>query len=274
MEFIKIKIYLTLFFTLFLCSAALADAITEGETSFSFTDIFRFDEPVRKPDDTKKWFLNISGGYTGKQGNTNSINSSFGSFIKYDDSLTVFKLSYSGSYGKFAGVVNENKGTATANFDYYLLWRIEFFSYTMSDYNKITLLKHRNGSGAGAKVYIIRNKYFLVDLSGAPILQYEKYEQQPAKEDWRWSIRGRVEIFPFSDNFYIKYYAFYIPAIADKRNFRTIQELTLNKKIAESLAIKAGYRRDYNTYDKKSYIDNPNLKRTDSTTYIQASLTL
>jgi hypothetical protein len=71
----------------------------------------------------------------------------------------------------------------------------------MSDYNRITLLKHRNGTGAGAKIFFIRNNFLLIDLSGAPILQYEKYEEQTPEKNWRWSVRGRIEIFPTNDDF-------------------------------------------------------------------------
>lgn len=247
---------------------------TDAADVFKFTDIFQYDMPVKKGDDEKKWYLNISGGYTKKKGNTNTTNTTFGSFIKYDNNHTVLKLNYAGSYGKSEGKVNDNRGTGTGNFDYFLFWRIEFFSYTMSDFNKITKLKHRNGTGAGFKIYLIRNKYLLVDLSGAPILQYEKYEEQPADEKWKWSIRGRAELFPFNDDFTIRYYAYYIPSIGDKDNYRTIQDVYLYIKAAGTLGIKAGYRTEYNTYDEKSFQDNLKLKRTDSTTYIQASITI
>lgn len=249
------------------------DAVKE-EKSFKLSDLFLYEKPVKKGDDAKKWFLNLSGGYTKKDGNTDSINTTYSSFIKYDDNHTVLKLVYNGSYGKYAGVVNENKGTGTLNFDYFLFWRIEFFSYTMSDYNKITMLTHRNGTGAGAKFYFIRNEYILVDLSGAPILQYEKYEENPAEKKWKWSIRGRVELFPFDDDFTIRYYAYYIPSMNDKDNYRTIQDFYFYKKLAGALGFKAGYRRDYNTYDKRTFEEKPLLRKTDSTIYLQMSLTL
>ena len=252
----------------------MAETVNDQTDSFYFTDIFSYDKPERKGDDVKKWSLNLSAGYIKKKGNTEATNMTFGSLIKYDDNHTVLKLNYNGAYGKYGDKVTENRGTVILNFDYFLFWRIEFFSYTMSDYDKITLLTHRNGTGAGAKIYFIRNKYLLVDLSGAPILQYEKYEEQTADEEWRWSIRGRAELYPFDDDFSIRYFAYYIPAMKDSDNYRTIQDIYFYKKIAGSLGLKAGYRREYNTYDSKSFEENPFLKRIDSTTYIQVSLIL
>lgn len=251
-----------------------ADTVKENESSFKFEDILHYQTPVKKGDTEKKWSLNMSAGYTKSSGNTDLTNNTYGFLLKYNDYITVLKLNYYGSYGKLKETVIENKGTATLNFDYFLFWRIEFFSYTMSDYNKITLLTHRNGTGAGAKIFIIRNSYLLVDLSGAPIYQYEKYEDQSPDENWKWSIRGRAEIFPFDDNFSIKYYIFYIPSMKDKSNYRTRQELTLYHKLIGPVSLKAGYRRDFNTYDKKSYEENPALQKTDSTTYVQISLAL
>ncbi len=274
MNLVKFKKLLIIALPLFFYVPLQAGTAKDGVDQFRFTDIFRFDAPVEKNEDDKKWYLNFSGGYTEKKGNTDSTNTSYGCFIKYDNNLTELKLNYSGSYGKYKNKVNENRGTATLNFDHFLFWRIEFFSYTMSDYNKITLLKHRNGTGAGAKISLIRNDYLLIDLSGAPILQYEKYEEQPADKEWRWSIRGRAGIFPFNDDFSIRYYAYYIPAVKNKKNYRIIQDFYLYKKIAGSLGIKAGYHREFNTYDKKSFEENPLLKKTDSTTYIQATLTI
>ncbi len=271
------KFYIITLFLLTLLNVALfadTETTSEDKDSFKLTDLFNYEKPARKGDDEKKWSLNISGGYTKKEGNTDSLNTMYSSFIKYDDNHTVLKLNYVGSYGKYAGIVNENKGTGTLNFDYFLFWRIEFFSYTMSDYNKITLLSHRNGTGAGAKFYFIRNKYLLIDLSGAPILQYEKYEEQTAEKHWKWSIRGRAELFPFDDDFTIRYYAYYIPSMNDKNNYRTIQDIYFYKKLAGALGFRAGYRRDFNTYDKKTFEEKPLLKKTDSTTYLQMTLTL
>ncbi len=250
------------------------EQIKPDENPFTFTDIFHYQKPLKKGENEKKWSMNLSAGSSKTSGNTELNSTNYGFFLKYNDNLSVLKLSFSGSYGKLKQTVIENKGTATLNYDYFLFWRIELFSYTMSDYNKITLLTHRNGTGIGAKIFIIRNNYLLVDLSGAPIYQYEKYEHQNAEEKWKWSIRGRAEIFPFDDSFSIKYCIFYIPTMDDKSNYRTTQDLTVIHKMIGPVSLKAGYRREYNTYDKKSYEENPALKRVDSTTYIQASLSL
>jgi hypothetical protein len=272
------KINILLFtITLLISSSSAAETIKESEENeekFRFPDLFRYNEPVTKSDDEKKWFFTLAGGHTVKNGNTDSTNTTYSGSIKYDDYHTVLRLNYSGSYGKLNGLVNENRGTATGNFDYFIFWRIEFFSYTMSDFNKITLLEHRNGTGAGVKLFLIRNNYLLIDLSGAPILQYEKYEENEAVKDWRWSIRGRAELFPFDEDFSVRYFIYYIPVIGDRKKYRTIQDLFFSKKIAGSLGIRAGYRREFNTYDERAFIENPLLKKTDSTTYIQATLSL
>jgi hypothetical protein len=264
-----------LMLSLFLCAGLLyAENAIKENNGFSITDIFQYNQPVKKGDNEKKISLNLAGGYTEKSGNTESTSTTYSFAVKYDNNITEFRISGFGSYGKLKGVVNDNKGSGTVNFDHYLFWRIEFFSYTMSDYNKITELEHRNGSGCGIKFSIIRNDYIRLDLSGAPIYQYEKYEEEDPVKTWRWSLRGRFEIFPFDNNFHIKYAMFYIPEIGDNKNYRTIHDTVVYKKLVGALGIGAGYRREYNTYNEKAFIETPALKKTASTTYIQATLTL
>jgi len=267
------KIILILPFLPVFSSPAFADTSKNEANPFKLTDLIHYEKPEQKGADDKKWFLNLSGGYFRREGNTESFNYSYSGFIKYDDDHIVIKLNCSNYYGELAGFIYENRGTATINFDYFLFWRIEFFSYSMSDYDKITKLEHRNGTGAGLKFYLIRNNYLLTDLSGAPIYQYEKYEFKEADEDLKWSIRGRIELFPFDNDFSVRYYAYYIPSIKNRSNYRTIQDVSIYKKIASPLGIRAGYRRDFNTYDKESFEENPLLKKIDSTIYLQASLT-
>jgi hypothetical protein len=268
------KKFISSFLILFLSGFPLFADESAEQPDFSLSDIFSYKQPLKKGDTEKKGSLNLSGGYTAKDGNTESTNRTYGFTLKYDDNHTELKLNFSGSYGKLFDKVNENRGTGTLNFDYFLFWRIKFFSYSMSDYNKIIKLKHRNGTGAGAKIFFIRNDYLLVDLSGAPIYQYEKYDEQKAEEVWKWSVRGRIELFPSDNDFSIKYYAFYIPSIKNRKNYRTIQELTVYKKLAGTVGVTAGYKREYNTYDKEAFELNPKLKKTDSTTYVQATLNL
>lgn len=263
------------FLLLFVYAGSLsAQTVIKEQDDFKFSDIFQYNQPVKKGEDEKKFFLNIAGGYTEKQGNTDSTVTTYSCSLKYDNNIAEFKIYGFGSYGKLNGVVNDNKGSGIINFDYYLFWRIEFFSYTMSDYNRMTELIHRNGTGCGMKFSIIRNKYLLIDMSGAPIYQYEKYEEDDPVKTWRWSLRGRFEIFPFREDFHIKYAAFYIPEIGNKKNYRTTQDLIVFKKLVGALGVRAGYRREYNTYTKEEFIENPDLKKTDSTTYIQATLSL
>ena len=267
----KIALMVSLFFT---AGSLYAEIIQKENDEFNFSDIFQYNQPVKKSDDEKRLGLNIAGGYTKSDGNTESMITTYSGTVKYDNNITEFKVSGFGSYGKLNGIVSENKGSGTINFDRYMFWRIEFFLYTMSDYNKITGLEHRNGSGCGIKFSIFRNNYLRVDLSGAPIYQYEKYEEEDAENTWRWSLRGRFEIFPFSNDFHIKYAMFYIPEMENQKNYRTTHDVIAYKKLVGALGVRAGYRREYNTYDEKTLVENPGLKKTDSTTYIQATLTL
>lgn len=250
------------------------DGTGSDNVGFSIFDIFKYEHPVKKGEDEKKWSFNAGAGYMKKAGSTDTMDLNYSAGLKYDDNITNFRVNLLGFYGETKGVKDENRWTATGNFDHFLVYRLEFFSFTISDYNEITGLQHRNESGAGAKFIFIRNKYLLVDLSGAPVYHYEKFKDIESTEEWRWSIRGRGEIAPFDDNITLRYYAYYIPVFGDSDNYRLIQDVYLYIKIASAVGIKAGYRRDFNTYTPELLEANPLLKKTDETTYVQLSISI
>lgn len=245
----------------------------QPEESFRITDIFKYNHPVLKAENEKKWNFNLSGSYTQKKGNTETMRTSYAGTIQYDDNITSFKFTGQGSYGKTSGIKDEDRGSASLNYDRYLLWHFELFTYTISDYNDITGLVHRNNSGAGLKYVFIHNSYLLLDLSGAPVLQYENYEQVDTLVDWRWSVRGRLEVFPGDESFTFKCHSYYVQKMDDMKNYRTIQDLSVYKKLVGIVGVRAGYKREFDTHTKEYFAQNPLVKKTDTTYYCQASVT-
>jgi len=244
------------------------------ESDFKLRHLFTYKHPVKKGDTEKKWNFSLFGGYTEKKGNTETERISYSAAYKYDDNITSFRASYNGFYGKTKNVKDENKGIGSFNFSYYMLWRFEFFAYSTVEYNEIIELIQRNNSGAGIKFIFIRNKYLLADLSGAPIFHYEKFEERDAEKDKRWSIRGRMELYPFDEDYMIRYLFNYIPAMDDSSNYRTIHDFAASKKIMGNIHFRAGYRREYNTYTKEILEKKPLLKKRDETLYMQIGITI
>ena len=264
-------------YLLFIILCALPCFSAEEDTrarSFRFRDIFSYEHPVEKSDHEKKWYLDLFGGYTEKKGNTETERISYSGAVKYDNNITAFRISYNGFYGKTGGIKDENRGTGTLNFSYYLLWRMEVFIFSTAEYNEIIELEHRNNSGGGIKFLFIRNRYVLADLSGAPVYQYEKFEQNRAQEEKRWSLRGRIELNPFNDEYMVRYYFYYIPEIGNSSNYRTIHDFSASKKIMGNVHFRSGYRREFNTYDKSILEENPLLKKTDEIIYMQLGITI
>lgn len=252
----------------------MAEENPAPEKVFHFTDIFTYEHPVKKGDDEKKWGLTLSVSGSRKKGNTDSLDTGYSAQVKYDDNITNFRAGFTGAYGESAGKMDENRGTATLNLDHYLFWHVEFFSYTMSDYNRMTELRHRNDSGAGLKFVFIRNSYLLVDLSGAPVLQYEKHDELDKVVDWRWSVRGRIEFFPFDDDFVVRYYTYYIVKMENRDVYRTIHDVYLYKKIIGILGVRAGFRREYDTHTREYLLQHPRVKKVDRIYYLQATITI
>lgn len=263
----------TLLMMIFFPGSAYSGEEEHPAESFRITDIFKYNHPVIKAENEKKWNLSLSVSYTQKKGNTETMRTSYSGTIQYDDNITSFKVTGQGAYGKTSGIKDEDRGSASLNYDRYLLWHFELFTYTISDYNEITGLVHRNNSGAGLKYVFIRNSYLLLDLSGAPVLQYENYEQVDTLVDWRWSARGRLEVFPGNENFTFKCHSYYVQKMNDMNNYRTIQDLSVYKKLVGIVGVRAGYKREYDTHTKEYLVKNPLVKKTDTTYYCQASVT-
>jgi hypothetical protein len=250
-------------------SDAAGSAYEENtEKGFSVSDLFSIDDEVLKGDDEKKWFFSATGMYIRKTGNTDSLDSSYSSSLKFDNNVVEVELTGSGSYGETAGERDENKGNALFNFDYYLLSFLEVFTFSMSEYDRVTTLYHRNNTGAGLKLVFFRNEYWKVDLSGAPVYQYEKYIEKDPEKEWRWSLRGRVQILPKSEKFRLVYMYFYVPKVDEYETYRQIHHVYGQINYRKYLAFKAGYKRTYN-----SEILDDNLK-VDTEYYVQAGISL
>ena len=269
-----INIYCMLLVLLFSAPLYSGEPELNENSGFSITDIFSYEHPLKKGEDEKKWHLNLGTGYMKNQGNIETMDFNYSAALIFDNNLTVFKLNWLGFYGETGKTMDENRWNAQGNFDYYVIDHIELFSFTMSDYNEILGLTHRNTTGAGLKLIFIRNRFLLADLSGAPVYQYEKFKALDEKKEWRWSIRWRGEIAPFDNNITLRYYGYYIPVFGDSENYRLIQDIFINLKLTDVLGINAGYRRDYNTYTPETLEALPLLKKKDELTYLQVSITI
>lgn len=240
----------------------------DASQPFVFSQLFDTDTRVRKAEEEKRWFFALTGMYARKNGNTDTLDSSLSSSVRFDDNIVEGVLSYSGSYGETKSVRDENKGSVYAGLDWYLVSRFELFFYSQSDYDRMTDLAYRNVSGGGGKLVFVRNRFWKADLSGAPVYQFEKYSGERADREWRWSVRGRVTLAPESELLRLHYVYFYIPSMGDSREYRQSHEFSVLLTPGKALLLKAGYRRDYDA----SVPDG--RKKADSKYYAQAGLSL
>lgn len=95
-------------------------------------------------------------------------------------------------------------------------------------------------------------KFSFTDIFTYEHPELKKNDELEQIKDWRWSIRGRIYIFPGNDNFSIKYYTFYVQKMNNTGN----------------------YRREFDTYTKKYFEVHPHVKKTDEIYYLQAVLSI
>jgi len=229
--------------------------------------IFSFEPGTKKGPDEKKWFFDLAGMYNRKKGNTDTLNENISTELQYDNNVTAFELGFRGFYGESSGVRNEKNGRGVIKLDHYIFPRIELFIFSQSEYNKPALLTYRNTSGGGAKFVFFKNYFWKVDLSGAPVYQYEDYENRNYTNELRWSIRFRINTTPL-EWLKLNLTAFYIPEWNNPENYRTDFISSMTVYVAKHVSIKAGYIHGYNTDAL------PGTRKTDQTIYTQAGIHL
>lgn len=243
------------------------DDVGDSPSAKSEKSIFSFEGPVIKSPEEKRWFFNLSGFYIRKLGNTDNLNANLQTDISYNTNLSELEIAYKTFYGKTAGVVNENKGTGVAKYDRYVLPRMEFFAFTQSEYNDVAKLIYRNNSGLGAKFIFFKNYFWRMDVSAAPVYQYEHYLGLEVTNTYRWSFRYRLKVTPFED-ITGNIVTFYIPKMGDFEQYRLSIDMYLQVGILAKLSLKLGYSYSFN----KNAL--PDTKRYDYTSYAQIGLTI
>jgi len=229
--------------------------------------IFSYDAPVIKRPGEKRWFFTIGGMYNRKVGNTDTMTANLGTDLIFDNNVSELELLYTTFYGETRGKVIENKGAGSIKYDHYIFPRVEVFIFSRSEYSEAARLDFRNNSGLGAKYVIFKNYFWLMDISAAPVYQYEDYRDRNETYTYRWSFRYRLKITPYKD-VTANYVSYYIPKVTDFEHYRLIIDAYLNVKILTNLSLKLGYNHLFN----KNAL--PGTKRYDDTSYVQISLNL
>ncbi len=229
--------------------------------------IFSYIAPRLKEADKKRWFYTLSGWYERKTGNTNTLRANGQTELLFSDTIAEFLISGRAFYGENRHEMNEDKRDGIIKYDRYLLPRLEFFTFSQSEYNKPARLAYRNNSGMGLKLVFVNNFFWKIDLSGAPLYQYEDFEDKDRTQQMRWSVRYRIHVTPV-ENVVYDFVCFYIPRVDDPEAYRFNLETVLKIKMATNLSFNAGYIYQYN---RNAF---PGTQRVDDTFYTQLSLNL
>lgn len=234
---------------LFILFLAMAVWGQEGKPS-----LFSLQPLNKKGADSTRWFFTAEGWYQNQKGNTKELTTDAGVSLKYDDNITSFLIGGSINYTEGGSCVAENNGNAILKYDHYVHERWELFGFTQNEYDELGKLIYRNNSGGGAKFVFFRNAFWKVDLSAAPIYQYENYEDVAYETDFRGSFRGRIKMKPY-DGVTAQVTGFYVPKIMDVEKYRTsvdswlqfgLPTLISNRK-QRGLYFKIGYLTKFNS---------------------------
>lgn len=220
---------------------------------------------MKKESDEKIWSFSLGGWYNKFTGNSDTLNTNLSSIIEMDNNISNFEISFSMFYDEVDDEASNNKGNGIIRYDHYVFRRIELFVFSQSGYNKMSLLDHRNSSGIGAKLVLVKNDILKFDISSAYVYETEKYETQNYSKDHRISCRSRIKLRPV-EPLLINLVYFYIPKAYYAKHYRLDLDVSATLMINKYLSFKAGYK---NAYNKNAL---PGTKKTDENYYSQIQL--
>jgi len=117
-------------------------------------------QPMREKDpDEKRWYLTVGGWYERKLGNTDSMRANGSADLEYKSGIAVLLVSYQQFYSELNGEQFENNISGIIKYDHYLVSYLEYFIFNQAEFNDITGLRLRNGTGTGLKFVFFRNIY-------------------------------------------------------------------------------------------------------------------
>jgi hypothetical protein len=132
-------------------------------------------QPMREKDpDEKRWYLTVGGWYERKLGNTDSMRANGSADLEYKSGIAVLLVSYQQFYSELNGDQFENNISGIIKYDHYLVSYLEYFIFNQAEFNDITGLRLRNGTGTGLKFVFFRNIYWTADISAAPVFEYQR----------------------------------------------------------------------------------------------------
>lgn len=171
----KILIYPILMFLL-ASGNSFADEISSTKQSAEEQreSIFSYVQKVKGTDE-RLWQFKTGGMYERHRGNTDTLNSDFITNFEYDDETLEVEFDFKGFYQKDAGEIKEKNWRVEFHLGYYLLQRLELTAYTISEYNRMALVDHRNYTCAGPKIIFFKNYFWKIDITGAPTRLYSQY---------------------------------------------------------------------------------------------------
>ena len=215
---------------------------------------------VKKGVNEKVWYGNIGGFLRISTGNVKEVKSNGNVYGQYNDGILDLKVTfdfvlnnvYIPELGK--NYISEDKKITKVTADYFVLNRLELFSFATNEYDRRKNHLYRNDCAVGAKFVVFRNMYWLLDFSYAPTFQHEKYSNEDNRYEARHSLRAKTEVYFFDKRIKTNCIFFYIPII-DFREYRislsTYIEIVLSKlSITQesSLTFKFEYKFEQNPY--------------------------
>jgi hypothetical protein len=249
----------------------LSSIVYGDDNNTIYPEIIKTNSVVEKRPNEKVWFVNIGGFFRIGSGNVKEIKSNGNAYVQYNNNIFDFKVNFDFIYNNVyipelsENYVSEDKRITKITADYYILSRLELFSFATNEYDRRKDHLYRNDFAVGAKFVAFRNMYWLLDFSYAPTFQNEKYSNESHTYEARHSLRARTELYFFEKRIKSSCIFYYVP-LYNFTEYRIvlsayIEIILARLKVTEdsNFSFKFEYKREQNPYSPEGVKNIDNL---------------
>ena len=140
------------------------------------------------------------------------------------------------TYGESKGIKNAKSGKSSLSFDYYILPKVEVFTFIMAEYDEMIKLKLRSNGGLGAKYDFLKDSLKEFSISAAVLRSYEEFFDLPPSWLYRLSIRPKVKV--SVGNLKVYGLVFYQPRIGKFEDYLIDASLSANLILSSRISLR------------------------------------
>lgn len=186
----------------------------------------------------------LEGSYKGSSGNSDKVDYGLGSRLQWHHATQTNFLLLSADYGEVAGVRNTRKGFSHLRHIRQFTPLLAGEAFLQAEYDDFARLEARRLAGGGARFTLYQREQGPTLLLGTGLFrEYERID--PSYPDGGAELRSRANLYlviklPMGEAATLASNTYLQPALGDSRDYRLLEQATLQVKVTSRLALLLG----------------------------------